>query len=39
MVGGFHPVVPMTIGSAMLMVLVSLATKVPTAATVKRYFG
>jgi solute:Na+ symporter, SSS family len=39
MVAGFHPVVPMTLGSAALMVLVSLATPRPGAATLKRYFA
>ena len=35
---GFMPVVPMTIGSALLMVGVSTVTRKPTDATVARYF-
>ena len=35
---GFMPVVPMTIGSALLMVAVSAVTPKPTNATVARYF-
>jgi solute:Na+ symporter, SSS family len=36
---GFMPVVPMVIVSALLMWLVSLATKKPAASTIARYFG
>ena len=35
---GFHPVVPMTAGSALLMIAVSLATPKPARATIARYF-
>jgi solute:Na+ symporter, SSS family len=34
---GLMPVVPMTIGSALLMIVVSLSTRPPSAATVQRY--
>jgi SSS family solute:Na+ symporter len=36
---GFMPVVPMVIVSALLMWLVSLATKKPAASTIAKYFG
>jgi SSS family solute:Na+ symporter len=36
---GFLPVVPMVLGSALLMVLVSLATQPPSEATISRYFA
>ncbi|MGH9940866.1 MAG: sodium:solute symporter family protein [Pyrinomonadaceae bacterium] len=36
---GFMPVVPMVLGSALLMIVVSLLTKKPQAATVARYFA
>ena len=36
---GFMPVVPMTIGSALLMVGVSTVTRKPTDATIARYFS
>ncbi len=36
---GFMPVVPMVLISALLMIVVSLATKKPSATTVARYFG
>ncbi|MCA1630984.1 MAG: sodium:solute symporter family protein [Acidobacteria bacterium] len=36
---GFMPVVPMVIVSALLMILVSLATKKPHEATLRRYFA
>jgi SSS family solute:Na+ symporter len=36
---GFMPVVPMVIVSALLMILVSLATKQPHEATLRRYFS
>jgi Na+/proline symporter len=36
---GFMPVVPMVIISALLMIIVSLITKKPSAATVAKYFG
>ena len=36
---GFMPVVPMVLMSALLMVVVSLITKKPSATTVARYFG
>jgi Na+/proline symporter len=36
---GFMPVVPMVIGSALLMFLVSLVTAKPKASTVAKYFG
>jgi SSS family solute:Na+ symporter len=36
---GFMPVVPMVIGSALLMFFVSLATKKPAPSTIARYFG
>jgi Na+/proline symporter len=36
---GFMPVVPMVLISALLMVIVSMMTKKPAAATVARYFG
>jgi SSS family solute:Na+ symporter len=36
---GFLPVVPMTLGSGLLMFVVSLLTPRPSAATVERYFG
>ena len=36
---GFLPVVPMVIGSCLLMVVVSLLTKPPSAATISRYEG
>ena len=35
---GFMPVVPMTVGSALLMVVVSWLTPGPSAATLRRYF-
>ena len=35
---GFMPVVPMVIGSALLMILVSLATRKPAEATIRKYF-
>jgi hypothetical protein len=34
---GFMPVVPMTVVSAMLMVVISLATRAPSAGTLARY--
>jgi SSS family solute:Na+ symporter len=37
-VWGFHPVVPMVLGSAALVVLVSLLTRPPSRETVDRYF-
>jgi Na+/proline symporter len=37
-VAGFMPVVPMVIGSCVLMVAVSLLTPAPSAATIDRYF-
>jgi SSS family solute:Na+ symporter len=36
---GFMPVVPMVIGSALLMFLVSLVTRKPQAATIEKYFA
>ena len=36
---GFMPVVPMVLVSALLMIVVSLATKKPAPATIARYFG
>ena len=36
---GFMPVVPMVLGSALLMFLVSLMTRKPQAATIERYFA
>jgi solute:Na+ symporter, SSS family len=36
---GFLPVVPMVLGSAFLMFLVSILTKAPSQATIQRYFG
>jgi SSS family solute:Na+ symporter len=36
--GGFMPVVPMVIGSALLMIVVSLATRKPSSTTIARYF-
>jgi SSS family solute:Na+ symporter len=36
---GFMPVVPMVLVSALLMVVVSLATRKPSAATVEKYFS
>ena len=36
---GFMPVVPMVIGSVLLMVLVSLATRKPASSTLAKYFG
>src|SRR5215472_10761006 len=36
---GFLPVVPMVLGSALLMILVSLATRSPSEATIARYFA
>ncbi|MCA1612895.1 MAG: sodium:solute symporter family protein [Acidobacteria bacterium] len=36
---GFMPVVPMVIGSALLMILVSLATRKPAEATIRKYFA
>jgi solute:Na+ symporter, SSS family len=36
---GFMPVVPMVLGSALLMIVVSLLTKKPSATTVAKYFG
>jgi SSS family solute:Na+ symporter len=36
---GFMPVVPMTVVSVLLMVVVSLLTRKPTAKTIARYFG
>jgi len=36
---GFMPVVPMVIGSALLMILVSMATAKPRETTVAKYFG
>ena len=35
---GFLPVMPMVIGSAILMILVSLMTKPPSQATLEKYF-
>lgn len=35
---GFLPVVPMVLGSALLMILFSLLTKPPTKETIERYF-
>jgi solute:Na+ symporter, SSS family len=37
-IAGFLPVVPMVIGSCILMVVVSLLTPAPSAATIDRYF-
>jgi SSS family solute:Na+ symporter len=37
-VWGFHPVVPMTLGSALLLAAVSLLTRPPSAATIAKYF-
>jgi hypothetical protein len=36
---GFLPVVPMVLGSAVLMIIVSLATRPPSQATIDKYFG
>ncbi|HEV2881141.1 MAG TPA: sodium:solute symporter family protein [Pyrinomonadaceae bacterium] len=36
---GFMPVVPMVVGSALLMFVVSLATRKPQAATIEKYFA
>jgi len=36
---GFMPVVPMVIGSALLMIFVSLATRKPHETTIRRYFA
>jgi uncharacterized membrane protein YeaQ/YmgE (transglycosylase-associated protein family) len=36
---GFMPVVPMVIGSALLMFIVSLVTRKPQAATIEKYFA
>jgi Na+/proline symporter len=36
---GFMPVVPMVIGSVLLMIVVSLLTKKPNASTLGKYFG
>ena len=36
---GFMPVVPMVLGSALLMIVVSMLTRKPSAATVAKYFG
>jgi Na+/proline symporter len=36
---GYLPVMPMVLGSALLVVVVSLLTRPPSAATVERYFG
>jgi SSS family solute:Na+ symporter len=36
---GYLPVVPMTIGSALLMILVSLLTRPPSRATIDKYFS
>ena len=36
---GFMPVVPMVIGSALLMIVVSLATSKPASSTLAKYFG
>jgi hypothetical protein len=36
---GFLPVVPMVLGSALLMFVVSLITKKPDASTITKYFG
>jgi len=36
---GFLPVVPMVIGSALLMIVVSLLTQKPAASTLAKYFG
>jgi SSS family solute:Na+ symporter len=36
---GFMPVVPMVLGSALLMIVVSMATKKPAGTTLARYFG
>jgi SSS family solute:Na+ symporter len=36
---GFMPVVPMVIGSALLMIFVSLATRKPASSTLAKYFG
>jgi hypothetical protein len=35
---GFTPVVPMTLGAAVLMVVVSLITPPPSRQTIERYF-
>ena len=35
---GYLPVVPMVLGSAILMILFSLATKPPSKETVEKYF-
>jgi hypothetical protein len=36
---GFMPVVPMVIGSVLLMIVVSLLTQKPAASTLAKYFG
>ncbi|HET6975648.1 MAG TPA: sodium:solute symporter family protein [Pyrinomonadaceae bacterium] len=36
---GFMPVVPMVIGSVLLMIVVSLATRKPASSTLAKYFG
>ncbi len=36
---GYLPVVPMVLGSALLMILVSLGTRPPSDATLRRYYG
>jgi hypothetical protein len=36
---GFLPVVPMVLGSALLMFVVSLVTRKPAPSTLARYFG
>ncbi|HEY0723165.1 MAG TPA: hypothetical protein VGD41_04100, partial [Pyrinomonadaceae bacterium] len=36
---GFMPVVPMVIGSALLMIFVSMATRKPAQGTLAKYFG
>jgi Na+/proline symporter len=37
-VGGLMPVVPMVVGSCILMAIVSVLTRAPSAATIERYF-
>jgi Na+/proline symporter len=39
MIGGFTPVVPMTLGAALLVVIVSLITPPPSEATINKYFS
>ena len=36
---GYLPVVPMVFGSALLMILVSLGTRPPSEATMRKYYG